>query len=168
MDFIYDYVDTDATSISLTKTNLRKNGSLSCTDTKNAEPVIQPKVTRQKSNLRRTSIYPSCVDSKKTEKYQARYRIKNLKYSKNFKFLVTNRSKRKRYDQRDENYEAKKRKTDGNGQESGGKFNQAETVHQKEKQQKRVNIDGSSEGSDQASTSCELLLEYFFKFGDLP
>ena len=174
---IYDYVDNDLVSVSLSKANIRKNDRISLIDSKNtvkhAEPVIQPKMARLKSNLRRTSIYPSCVDAKKTEKYQARYRVKTFKYSKNFKFLVTNRSKRKRINQHDENCEAKKRKSDGSGQESGGKPSQAEINDQKRQKDKTLNekqlviIDGNFDGGE-AKTSVEYLFEYYVMFDDLP
>ena len=168
----YDYVDTDLVSVSLPKTSMRNNGRLSCIDSKNtfnyaapinfAEPVILPKVTRQKSNLRRTSNHQFCDDAKKKCEIAARYRIRTFDNRRKYKVLMTKKIKQKCYDQHDEKCEAKKRRTDVNGRESSGKSSQAET----EQYQKRVKVDEISNGGKM--TSCDFLLESYFLFGFVP
>ena len=165
-DKVYEYVDTETVSISLSKTNLRKINKLSSIGSKNsikfAAPVILPKVARQKTNTRKSS-QKYCEDANKSVKLAACYRVKTHKTSKSFKLLV---SKRKRNDQPNESVSHKKLEIVVGEQESGGKSSQAETTHQK--RQKRVNFDGSSECGGEASTSVDYLFKYYVMFGDLP
>ena len=86
---------------------------------------------------------------------------------------MTKTIKLKCTDQHDVKCEAKNRRTDVNGQESGGKSSQAETNDQKRQIEKtsnekqHVKNDRSSDCGGKVNTSCDLLLEYYFKFGDV-